>query len=661
MPTRSAAALGRRLVTRANAEREARNYPAAASLYEEALRLVPHNPRFFVQYGHMLKEAGEYVTAEHYYLRAVEMLPNDADVAIQLGHFFKVAQRPDEARAAYLRAAALRPGWQEAEREAAAIAGGIALDASEVGPAAATLVPELLPHDVADGPGVMREGFFVRRLGASRIRRRGGFRRSLRGIEAIQGFVVSAAPLEVLTILVEGKPIRQERLQPTVQLDEGQTKYVFNIWHDFSDVPFGPAQVQLRASRNGAADLIHSSFVEFAQPVTESDYPQSDAVVGPLSQDEGTLDDRVNSRPSMVRAARRTLLNDAPQSILVLRADQLGDLVCSIPALERLRALFPQARIVALVTPANADLARTLDMLSDVIVIDFPESPDGHKSMPADAQMELQQKLASFAFDIAIDLGETAESRPLLLLSGAQFLYGFKDRDFPWLSAGFELNTHDPGNYGAMAATTHKLTAMIDALGEIIQPLPFTLRRKDLDRSDLAAYGIDPSTRYAVLHTGARLVHSRWPGFAELAELLLTKTSLSILVMGDEALAGLPQTERVITITDRLPFDVFDGLLALAELFVGNDSGPKHLASLRGVPVVSLHMARLNWNEWGQEATGVIISRRVPCAGCGIAQNAEDCGKDFACITQIRADEVYAAAADLLAHNPELALQSADG
>ena len=92
----------------------------------------------------------------------------------------------------------------------------------------------------------------------------------------------------------------------------------------------------------------------------------------------------------------------------------------------------------------------------------------------------------------------------------------------------------------------------------------------------------------------------------------------------------------------KLPFADFDALLAGAAVFVGNDSGPKHLAALRGVPVVSIHSARINWNEWGQEQTGVIISRRVPCAGCGITE-ARECGRNIACIRDIRAEEVLAA------------------
>ena len=64
--------------------------------------------------------------------------------------------------------------------------------------------------------------------------------------------------------------------------------------------------------------------------------------------------------------------------------------------------------------------------------------------------------------------------------------------------------------------------------------------------------------------------------------------------------------------------------------------------------MVSIHMARNNWNEWGQENGGYIVSRKVPCAGCVLHHHPEECGKDFACIRRIMPDEVFAAVQQLL-------------
>jgi ADP-heptose:LPS heptosyltransferase len=347
------------------------------------------------------------------------------------------------------------------------------------------------------------------------------------------------------------------------------------------------------------------------------------------------------------------LLPDPVRTILVQRVDQLGDLVCSVPAIRRLRELFPDAKLIGLTTAANAGLAESLGLFDDVVVAGFHEDTvERRRVMPIEEQERLRDALAPFRFDLAIDLGEGSESRPLLLLSGAKFLYGFKDRGWPWLSAGFELNMHDPVNRLEIMPPSRKITALVEALASMGAARAAPLPRSDAPRpAALFAYGIGPETTYAVLHTGARLRYSRWPHFAALVELLIMRTDLTIVVMADdERDFPLPETpsNRLHIVTGKIPFDDFDALLSYATIFVGNDSGPKHLAALRGTKVVSLHMARLNWSEWGQEFDGTIISRKVPCAGCAISDAPEECGKDFACLRLIQPDEVMKAIDRLL-------------
>ncbi len=81
----------------------------------------------------------------------------------------------------------------------------------------------------------------------------------------------------------------------------------------------------------------------------------------------------------------------------------------------------------------------------------------------------------------------------------------------------------------------------------------------------------------------------------------------------------------------RTEFEVFDALISNAAVFIGNDTGPKHLASMRGVKTVSVHMNQVNWNEWGQDGEGLIVSKRIPCCGCGI-EDPSECGKAMACL-----------------------------
>jgi ADP-heptose:LPS heptosyltransferase len=398
---------------------------------------------------------------------------------------------------------------------------------------------------------------------------------------------------------------------------------------------------------------IHRQNVAIAAPETEATHPDSDGLVTFDPADPRSIVEQVNARPSMIRSAERALLPTAPRTILVQRVDQLGDLVASVPAIRHLRALFPAARLVGLLSPANAPLGRTLGLFDDVVVADCPEDAQGRRAMTFDAQNLLRETLQPYRFDLAIDLCESGWSRPLLLLSGAPFLYGFQTAEAPWLSADATGVSHDPVNMHENASHSARLLGLVSWLGAILGHPDAPVPRNDLSPEILRNYGIDPDRRYIVLHVGARLAFSRWPGFGVLASLLLDRTNLDIVVMTDrpteaaEFVPGRPADPRVHMLSGIMPFDDFDALLSLAAAFVGNDSGPKHLAALRGTPTISLHMARLNWNEWGQ-AAGLIVSRRVPCAGCGIHGAPEECGQDFACITRIRPEEVLEAVQRLL-------------
>jgi ADP-heptose:LPS heptosyltransferase len=328
--------------------------------------------------------------------------------------------------------------------------------------------------------------------------------------------------------------------------------------------------------------------------------------------------------------------------------DQLGDMVLSVPALRRLRELLPEARLVGLLSLANAELAKTLNLFDEIVAVDFPDDEwERRRVMPLDKQYQLRRRLEPFKFDVAIDLSESEVSRPLLQLSGARFLMGFGDGRSVWLSATYEAYTSDTFNHMEEVSAATKILGLVEYIGTLLQSHAQIITRDDVERSRLAAYGFSATDRFAVLHTGARLKFSQWPHYDKLASMILENTDLKVVMMADDPAARrklgpeLIASDRFQLLDKRLPFDDFDALLSFCTVFVGNDSGPSHLASLRGANVVNLFLARHNWNEWGHENRGYIISRRVPCAGCNIHHDSEECAKDYACMTNITPKEVF--------------------
>jgi ADP-heptose:LPS heptosyltransferase len=172
----------------------------------------------------------------------------------------------------------------------------------------------------------------------------------------------------------------------------------------------------------------------------------------------------------------------------------------------------------------------------------------------------------------------------------------------------------------------------------------------------LQKFGIRRDAPFVVLHSGARLQIKRWPvgHYVELARLTALESGLHTVLFlenpADRMFLGnidIPGN-RLHVIDGPVTFEELDSLLSFCSVFVGNDTGPKHLAALRGAPVVSIHMGQVNWDEWGQEGNGIIITRNVPCYGCGI-EDATECGKDLACLVHIRPREAYDAILSLLA------------
>lgn len=637
------------LIRQADSARDAGAYVDAAVLYEEALQCTPRRTDIRIQAAHMHKEARNFDAAARAYEEARRLRPNDADLALQLGHFAKAVGRMSLAEAEYRRAAALAPGWMEPVRELEVLE----RVAADLAPSAcADVVPawELVPGPPAPPRSGVLDRIVFRRFGARQVSIPEGRFPLLSGVEAIRGICFSDRALEQAVLLIDGVAIHHEAISSHQVDGPVPWKAVFNLWVDLSAVEPGIHRLDLVLADASGWTCRVAERVLIAHPLPEYDtLIASDAIFDPIPSDPRGIEAQVRARPSMVRSAG-ALRPPPPERILVVRTDQLGDMVVSVPALRRLRALFPAARIVGLLTAANADLARSLALFDEVIEADVPDDPlRRQRTMLPEHQRALAQRLASERFDVAIDLATSGASRPLLKLAHARSTFGFDDDASPWLTGGISGSVRDPHGGGEASPQSSRVLALVERLGTLFGPPAAVIWRADIDLDVLADFGLRPGERFVVLHAGARVAWSRWPGFIDLARAILERHALRVVLLteGTELERHVPselcRSNQLIVIDHRLAFDTFDTLLSSATAFVGNDSGPKHLAALRGTPVVSIHCARIGWAEWGQEQTGVIVSRQVPCAGCAIFHDADECGKGFACVTDIGVDEVLAA------------------
>jgi hypothetical protein len=131
--------------------------------------------------------------------------------------------------------------------------------------------------------------------------------------------------------------------------------------------------------------------------------------------------------------------------------------------------------------------------------------------------------------------------------------------------------------------------------------------------------------RLVALSPGAKYAFKCWPldHYLALASLLVDDPGNLLVVVGGESERPLGEV-----LADRFPGRVWNyagklsvlqttELLRRCHLFIGNDSGPGHLAAAAGTPVVSLFTASVYpgvWEPW--VFPSIALRRSVPCAHC---------------------------------------------
>ena len=356
--------------------------------------------------------------------------------------------------------------------------------------------------------------------------------------------------------------------------------------------------------------------------------------------------------------------------ILAIKVDHIGDFITAFPAFRRIKQCFPDAHLTVLAAKASLALAALEPAIDAVIEFNLfhARSERGRRLLDGRRLAKLAEQLAPGRFDLALDLRRQAETRPILQASGARWLAGF-DTGYahPWLdiSVAFEgdvATKYKDGHIAeALAGLVDTVSARCDGDRRILAG--------PVDRAAARAFALsllgDAASRslagrsLVFVHTGAGNGTKQWPAdaFAGLIDLLIDKAGACVAIIGaaDEmAFAGrvakrVRRRERLFSLVGKSGLADLPLLLRGADLYVGNDSGPKHIAAAVGVPTVGVHSGTVDPGEWGAAGPAALTVRRnVTCSPCYIGVVA-DCHRGLACLTGITAGDVFDACRRMLA------------
>jgi heptosyltransferase-2 len=293
--------------------------------------------------------------------------------------------------------------------------------------------------------------------------------------------------------------------------------------------------------------------------------------------------------------------------ILFITLSNMGDVILTLPVLDYLREIFPNAKIAVMVGPRAKEI--------------FEANPYIHKLIIYDKYMPLQQKIKLFFilkkehFDLVVDLRNTlygvllpARFRTSPFLRIPSNIQHMKERNLYRLYQALKMR---PSN----AYTTTNKSLFISQ------------QDKDYIKHFLEINNINSQDKIVIIAAAARGAARRWEkeNFVRLSEEL--SRDYKVILVGREPDKPVTQYIRNNCLGEIFDFAGLTNLTQLAylmqrsSLVVVCDTGVLHLASYLDVPVLALFGASddKKYGPWSKKNTAV-VSREIFCRPCIEAQ-----------------------------------------
>ena len=318
---------------------------------------------------------------------------------------------------------------------------------------------------------------------------------------------------------------------------------------------------------------------------------------------------------------RHKLLAYEPSSILIVQIDHVGDAVLTTPLIRTLRDRFPQSPIDVLASCTNREIFESNPFVRNVHVSlrNWLERAPGRRAFFSEV-FQQARKLRKFRYGLGIDPRGDFLVTLLLWLAGVP-------RRLGWACGGGGFLLTDIANWEANRHELDARQALLAPLGirraSTVQRL-FPSWENQYHARELLASLPDPEGPLAVLHIAAGTLAKRWPvdHWDKFIGLLRHDWSGSILLVGEfrDRVIARQLARSHAGVFDRTGQESLMELAALlgeADLFVGADSGPAHIAAAMGTPSVVLFSGTNRsecWRPFGPHVQ--VLSHPVSCAPC---------------------------------------------
>lgn len=338
------------------------------------------------------------------------------------------------------------------------------------------------------------------------------------------------------------------------------------------------------------------------------------------------------------------------EKILVVRTDRIGDVILSTPVLELIKRNFPKCHLAMLVSPYTQALLENNPYLDEVIVDDQENRYKGVRGLYGLAKLLKEKK-----FDVSILLHPSWRLAYLLYLAKIRYRIGTAYRFYSFF---FNLKIFQHRKTIEKHEVEYNLDMLFPLGITVEKTLPkvyLSHKEEEEGRVLLEEFGVNSNDLVVVIHPGSGNSSLNFPAkkFGHLADMLIEKDGAKIILTGKKGESDLADivTKNMktspINLVGKLGLRQLASILNKADLMISNSTGPMHLATSLGTPVVAIFCpiktaSPKRWGPYGENHQ--VILPLVPlCQKCDL----ERC-RYYNCMDKIDTQEIYIKAKSIL-------------
>ncbi len=351
---------------------------------------------------------------------------------------------------------------------------------------------------------------------------------------------------------------------------------------------------------------------------------------------------RLWRRPRLTAGQLRAL---APRGVLIVKQhNQMGDMVCAIPALRALRGAYPEGRMVLVTSPVNGAVVSHDPNLDAVMTF------SQRMWRRPWALLRFVRELRAHDCELAFILGSVSfsvTSAVIALASGARWIVGPDSRPYGWDISGHlfavELPASPHLDRHAVAHNLAPLQAVGIDTGDRLPRFDPDAAERARAASVMAELGLRDG--FWSLHPGAGKRQNVWRAdrFAAVAAKAAAAGRQVLILHGpadgpylQRLLAALaPAEDPNIRVAPDLEVGVCAALLQRSDRFLCNDTGIMHVAGAVGTPTLAL-FGPTDPRLWKPPAPQVVALRSP-------RRSADDRGDEFGWMQNIAVEDVWRA------------------